>query len=84
MPHPAALRALPLLGASALALALAAAEAQSPRGGVVARGAARIAQDAARTTITQTSRRAVIDWRGFDVGRGTGWSSTSPAGTRRR
>ena len=63
------MRALALLGASALALGAGAAEAQSPQGGVVVRGAARIAQAAARSTITQTSRRAVIDWQGFDVGR---------------
>ena len=66
---PPRVRALVLLGASALALGAGAAEAQSPRGGIVVKGAARIAHGAARSTITQTSRRAVIDWQGFDVGR---------------
>jgi filamentous hemagglutinin family protein len=62
-------RALALLGSSLLALGLGEARAQAPVGGVVARGAASIAQTAARTTIRQRSQRAVIDWRGFDVGR---------------
>ena len=35
----------------------------------MARGAARIVAGPERTTIRQTSRRAVIDWRRFDVGR---------------
>ena len=64
-----ATRTLLLVGTSALALAASAAEAQAPKGGVVVRGRAQIVQDAARSTIRQTSRRAVIDWRGFDVGR---------------
>lgn len=36
------------------------------------RGNARISQTAGQTTIRQTSRRAVIDWRGFDVDKGHG------------
>jgi filamentous hemagglutinin family protein len=67
--HGLPLRALALAGASALALAAGSARAQSPEGGTVARGSARIVQDAGRTTIAQTSKRAVIDWQGFDVGR---------------
>ena len=64
------LRGLQLLGVSLLALSLAeAAHAQGPQGGVVARGAARIAAGAERTVIRQSTRRAVIDWRRFDVGR---------------
>ncbi len=47
-----------------------AARAGGPQGGVVSRGAARISQSAHATTIRQTSQRAVIDWRAFDVGRG--------------
>ena len=63
-------RGLQLLGVSLLALSLAeAAAAQGPQGGVVARGAARIAAGADRTVIRQSTRRAVIDWRRFDVGR---------------
>jgi filamentous hemagglutinin family protein len=45
------------------------AEAQSPRGGTVAKGNARITQTARQSTIRQTSERAVIDWKSFDVGR---------------
>ena len=44
--------------------------AQSPEGGKVVKGSAKISQSGARTTIRQSSERAVIDWRGFDVGRG--------------
>lgn len=63
-------RGLKLVGVSLLALTLAeAAHAQAPRGGVVARGTARIVAGSDRTVIRQTTRRAVIDWRRFDVGR---------------
>ncbi len=63
-------RALALLGASLATLALAeTARAGGPEGGAVAKGTARIAATAGRTTIRQTSKRAVIDWKGFDVSR---------------
>ncbi|MFT3973745.1 MAG: MBG domain-containing protein [Amaricoccus sp.] len=64
-------RALQLLGVSLLALSLAdAAHAQAvPKGGAVVRGSARIIGGADRTVIRQSTRRAVIDWRRFDVGR---------------
>ena len=57
-----------LLAASGFALGVGSAAAQAPRGGVVARGSARISQTAAQSTITQTSLRATINWQGFDVG----------------
>lgn len=65
-------RAMHLLGVSLLALTLAeaaVAEPLVPRGGVVARGSARIVGGTERTVIRQTTPRAVIDWRRFDVGR---------------
>ncbi|MCB1374782.1 MAG: filamentous hemagglutinin N-terminal domain-containing protein [Rhodobacteraceae bacterium] len=62
-------RALFLLGVSAFALGALPAAAQSPQGGTVASGAARISQTARQSTIRQTSERAVIDWKSFDVGR---------------
>lgn len=63
-------RSLQLVGASLLALAIAeTAQAQGPQGGTVARGNARIVAGPDRTVIRQATRRAVIDWRHFDVGR---------------
>ena len=41
--------------------------AAGPQGGVVTAGDARIVTEGARTTITQGSGKAVIDWRGFDI-----------------
>ena len=57
------------LSVSALAIAASMASAQSPIDGTVAAGAAQISQSAARTVVQQSSQRAVIDWRSFDVGR---------------
>jgi filamentous hemagglutinin family protein len=62
-------RAFLLVGGSLAALAAPAA-ADGPRGGTVAKGRATIVEGAERSTIRQTSRRAIIDWKGFDVGRG--------------
>lgn len=68
---PRTARGLALIGASLVALSLPeAALADGPKGGTVVGGAARIVDGPGRTTIRQTSRRAVIDWRSFDVGRG--------------
>ena len=39
-----------------------------PTGGSVVAGSAAISQGATSTTITQSSQRAAIDWRGFNVG----------------
>ena len=41
--------------------------AAGPQGGVVTAGDARIVTEGARTTITQGSGKAVIDWSGFDI-----------------
>ena len=69
-PMPFLLRAI-LLSSTALAAlpALAQAPDARPTGGRVTAGSAGIAQTPGRTTITQGSDRAIIDWRGFDVGR---------------
>jgi filamentous hemagglutinin family protein len=61
-----------LLCGTALVLPMAAA-AQAPgarpQGGQVVAGGATIAQDTARTQVTQSTDRAAIDWRSFDIGR---------------
>jgi filamentous hemagglutinin family protein len=49
--------------------AAAQAPTAGPTGGQVVAGQAAIAQDAARTVVTQGSQRAVVDWQRFDVGR---------------
>jgi filamentous hemagglutinin family protein len=41
-----------------------------PQDGIVRAGAATIASTPATTTVTQTSGRAVIDWRSFDIAAG--------------
>lgn len=61
-------RGLLLVGGSLLALAAPAA-AQGPTGGTVTRDKAAISQTAERTVIRQASRRAIVDWKRFDVGR---------------
>ena len=53
-----------------LLLAFSAATHALPTGGVVADGAAGIANSASATTITQTSPNAVINWQSFGVGAG--------------
>jgi filamentous hemagglutinin family protein len=65
------LRGLLLCGTALVATGPALAQAPNarPQGGVVSAGSATIAQDAARTQVNQATDRAVIDWRGFDVGR---------------
>jgi filamentous hemagglutinin family protein len=62
-----------LLASSALlapALTLAQAPDARPVGGRVVAGAAGIAQTPGRTQVTQSTDRAVIEWRGFDIGAG--------------
>ncbi|MFN7001349.1 MAG: filamentous hemagglutinin N-terminal domain-containing protein, partial [Elioraea tepidiphila] len=50
-------------------MAAAPALAQAPQGGTVAHGSAAISATAAETRVHQSSNRAIIDWRSFDVGR---------------
>lgn len=49
-------------------LALAQAPNARPQGGQVVAGQAGIAQSTGRTQVNQTTNRAVIEWRGFDIG----------------
>jgi filamentous hemagglutinin family protein len=58
-----------LASVSAMALSVSGAAAQAPEGGKVVSGAASVSRAGDRTTVRQTSQRAVVDWRGFDVGR---------------
>lgn len=48
-------------------LLFAACAHAGPQGGVVRAGTASISATGATTTVTQTSSRAVIDWRAFDI-----------------
>lgn len=50
-----------------------------PTGGTVAAGAASITSAGGRTDILQSSNRAVIDWRGFSIGRGEQVSFAQPS-----
>jgi filamentous hemagglutinin family protein len=70
MPFARALRGLLLAGTALVPLAaLAQAPDARPDLGRVVVGGITIEQDAARTAITQTQRRGIVEWRRFDVGR---------------
>jgi filamentous hemagglutinin family protein len=58
-----------LLPVAMLQPAAAQAPNAAPTGGQVVAGSAAIRQSAGTTRIDQSSNRAAIDWRGFDVGR---------------
>src|SRR6185436_11116459 len=42
----------------------------NPQGGVVATGQAAISASGSKTTINQSTNKAVIDWRSFNIGTG--------------
>ncbi|MDP3418225.1 filamentous hemagglutinin N-terminal domain-containing protein [Falsiroseomonas sp.] len=65
---------VPILGGVALAQSAPGAVAQiapdaRPQGGQVVAGSASIAQNPALTSVQQSSERAVVDWRSFNIGR---------------
>jgi filamentous hemagglutinin family protein len=76
-------RLRPLLLASTALLAPALARAQAPdarpAGGRVVAGSATIAQTPTHTQVTQSTSRAVIEWRGFDIGSGHGVDIRQPS-----
>ena len=53
----------------------------NPVDGVIAAGDATIASSGSTLTVTQTSSRAVIDWRGFDIGAGETTNFVQPGST---
>ncbi|MDB5857424.1 MAG: putative heme-hemopexin-binding/utilization protein, partial [Ramlibacter sp.] len=74
MNHPEPARRSPPFVLAPLALAMlltvAGAAHAAPSGGTVAAGAAGIATSGTRTTITQTTPSAVINWQGFGIAAG--------------
>lgn len=60
----------PLLVTASLCLLAPSFASAAPQNGVLRAGAATIATAGATTTITQSSERAVVDWRSFDVAAG--------------
>ena len=70
MPIARALRAILLAGTALVPLsAFAQAPDARPELGRVVVGGITIEQDAARTAVTQTQARGIVEWRRFDVGR---------------
>lgn len=51
----------------------------APQGGNVAAGSASISQSGATTTVNQSSNRAVINWRSFDIGKSEAVRHTMPS-----
>jgi filamentous hemagglutinin family protein len=49
-----------------------------PTGGVVAAGQASVAVNGAQMTVTQTSDKAILNWRGFDIGAQAGVTFVQP------
>ncbi|HVZ09638.1 filamentous hemagglutinin N-terminal domain-containing protein [Rhodopila sp.] len=72
LPRPALLASTAICSTVALLVALPAAAQPAPNarptGGTVVGGTATIGQTAAQTTIDQSSQRAAINWKTFDVG----------------
>lgn len=58
------------LGAALAPLLIAGAASANPQGGAVVAGGAAIAGAGPALTITQTSQRAIVDWRSFSIGAG--------------
>ncbi|MFY7958459.1 MAG: filamentous hemagglutinin N-terminal domain-containing protein, partial [Elsteraceae bacterium] len=59
-----------LIAAGLLSAATVSAQTTGPQGGAVAAGSASIAQSGRHTTITQSSAKAIVEWRSFDVDAG--------------
>src|SRR5262245_61678051 len=57
------------LGTTAAMASARRARTARPMGGTVVAGSAAISRTAGNTRIEQSSQRAAIDWRSFDVGR---------------
>jgi filamentous hemagglutinin family protein len=74
-------RAILLAGVAATPLSAAAQPAATarPQGGQVVAGAAQISRTDALTRIDQSSQRAAIDWRSFDVGSGQSVTFQQPS-----
>ena len=70
MNHRRRLRSSTCLTAAALLCALPGLALANPQDGVVSAGSASIASSGTTLTVNQTSNKAVIDWRGFDIGAG--------------
>ena len=70
MNHRRRLRSSTCLSAAALLCMLPQLALANPQDGVVSAGQASIASSGNTLTVNQTSNKAVIDWRGFDIGAG--------------
>jgi filamentous hemagglutinin family protein len=75
------MRAILLAGVAATSFPAAAQPAPGarPQGGQVVAGAAQIGRTDAQTRIDQSSQRAAIDWRSFDVGSGQSVTFQQPS-----
>ena len=72
-----------LVGVSCLVVPVAAQPAPNarPHGGQVVAGGAQIGQTDAATTVTQSTQRAAVDWRSFDVGAAHSVTFAQPGAT---
>ena len=81
MNHRRRLRSSTCLSAAALLCMLPQLALANPEGGVVSAGSASIATSGNTLTVNQTSNKAVIDWRGFDIGAGETTQFVQPGST---